>query len=98
MLFVNINILFFAVLLAVAVVVGFVVIKVRSNGIPSELRLQTMSSKWRSSYDSANYWDEFYQRDGFHRATLFSDTASSSITFLKTEVSAYYLLCSAMLL
>ena len=89
MLFVNINILFFAVLLAVAVVVvGFVVIKVRSNGIPSELRLQTMSSKWRSSYDSANHWDEFYQRDGFHRATLFSDTASSLITFLKTEVSA----------
>ena len=88
MLFVNINILFFAVLLAVAVVVGFVVIKVRSNGIPLELRLQTMSSKWRSSYDSANYWDEFYRRDGFHRATLFSDTASSLITFLKTEVSA----------
>ena len=56
-----------------------------------------MSSKWRSSYDSANCWDEFYQRDGFDRATLYTDTASALITFIKTEVSAQYLLCSAML-
>ena len=40
-----------------------------------------MSPKWRSLYDSVNYWNELNQGEGFDKATLF---------LINTEVSAQY--------